>query len=104
MLLLTGLWTLGHIALIFTVSEERALFLGWSAFSLCAFLLVAIPFRLGARWAWIAMWIPVAVYASVMFISVRIGLWYLGTAAIMVVGLLLTAREFFARGLASPQS
>lgn len=104
LLLVAGLWTLGHIALIFTVSEERALFLGWSAFTLCAFLVIAFPFRQGARWAWVATWIPVAVFAGIMFISVRIGLWYLGSAAIMVVGLLLTARTFFSRGLASPQS
>lgn len=47
---------------------------------------------------------PVAVFAGIMFISVRIGLWYVGSAAIMVVGLLLTARTFFSRGLASSQS
>jgi hypothetical protein len=102
LLLVAGLWTLGHIALIFANSEERALFLGWSAFTLCAFLVIAFPFRQGARRAWVATWIPVAAFAGIMFISVRIGLWYLGSAAIMVVGLLLTARTFFSPGLTSP--
>lgn len=102
LLLVAGLWTLGHIVLTFAVSEERALFLGWSAFTLCTFLVIALPFRQGARWAWLATWIPVAVFAGIMFVSVEVGVWYLGSAAIMVVGLLLTARAFFSRGLASP--
>jgi hypothetical protein len=100
----SGLWTLGHIALIFASSDERTLFLGWSAFTLCAFLVIAFPFWQGARWAWVATWIPVVVFAGIILLSVNVGLCYLGSAAIMVVGLLLTARSFFSRGSASPQS
>jgi hypothetical protein len=85
------------------MSDERALFVGWAAFTLCATLVVAFPFWQRARWAWIATCITAAVYASTMFISVDVGVWYLSSAVVMAVGLFLTARAFFPRGLPSPQ-
>jgi hypothetical protein len=104
LLVVSGLFTLNHVVLSLVMSGERTLFLGWAAFNLYALLVIAIPFRQGARWAWITSWILVAVFANLIFLNAQIGVYYLGAAAVMVVALLLTARAFFSRGLPSPQS
>src|SRR5262245_64999011 len=90
LLVVSGLFTLNHVVLSFVISEERTLFLGWAAFNLYALLVIAIPLRQGARWAWITSWVLVAVFASTMFFNAQIGVYYLGAAVVMAVGLLLT--------------
>jgi hypothetical protein len=103
LLVVAALFTLNHIVLSLVISEERTLFLGWAAFNVYALLVIAIPLRHAARWAWITSWVLVAVFASAMVFNAQIGPYYLGAAAVMTVGLLLTAPAFFSRGLPSPQ-
>jgi hypothetical protein len=104
LLLVSMLFTLNHVVLSFVISEERTLFLGWAAFNVYALLVIAIPFRHGARWAWITSWILAAVFASAVFFNAQIGVYYLGAGAVTAVGLLLTAPAFFSHGLPSPHS
>jgi hypothetical protein len=104
LLVVSVLFTLNHVVLSFVINAERTLFLGWAAFTLYALLVIAIPLRQGARWAWITSWVLVAVFASTVFFDAQIGVYYLGAAAVTAVGLLLTAPIFFSRGHASSQS
>ena len=98
LLALSGLWTLGHIALAFAVPDEATLFIGWAAFNLYATLVIYIPFRRGERWAWYTTWILVMGLASAILFNATIGLWYVGTAAVMALCLLLTRPAFFQKG------
>jgi hypothetical protein len=103
LLVVSVLFTLNHVVQSVVSSEERTLFLGWAAFNVYALLVIAIPLRQGARWAWITSWVLVAVFAGTIFLDAQIGVYYLGAAVVMAVGLLLTAPAFFSRGLPSPQ-
>jgi hypothetical protein len=104
LLVASALFTFNHVVLSFVISAERTLFLGWAAFNLYALLVIAIPFRQGARWAWVTSWILVAVFASTVFFDAQTGVYYLGAAMVVAVGLLLTSPAFFSRGLPSPHS
>jgi hypothetical protein len=83
------LMTLNHVVLIF-VMNEPVLFIGWAAFNLYATLVLLIPFRRGERWAWFVSWISVIALASLIAFDSQVGPLYLGAAAVMAVGLLLT--------------
>ena len=100
LLVVSALMTLNHLVLIFALNQPT-LFIGWTAFNLYACLVLWIPFRRGERWAWSSTWILVIAFASMIFVDTQIGKYYLGAAAILVVGLLLTASTFFPRSFHS---
>jgi hypothetical protein len=83
------LMTLNHAVLIFVLNEP-VLFIGWAAFSLYATLVLWIPFRRGERWAWFFSWISVIALGSEIAFDSQVGPLYLGAAAVMAVGFLLT--------------
>ena len=94
LLVSAALMTLNHFVLIFALGEP-ALFLGWTAFNLYAFLVAAIPFRRLEKWAWYATWILPVGLAAVAFMDPNIAFYYYPIAAACVLGLLLTMRGFF---------
>ncbi len=97
LLVSAALMTLGHLSMIF-VLDEPTLFIGHTAFNLYAFLIILIPFRQGKKWAWIATWIlPVVLVLTASFVP-EIVPYYFGMAAVCVLGLLLTMRDFFSKG------
>jgi hypothetical protein len=93
-LVVSVLMTLNHLVLIFVLNQPT-LFVGWTAFNVYACLVLWFPFRQGARWAWWVSWVLVIAFASVIFFDTQIGTLYLGAAAIIAVGLLLTASALF---------
>jgi len=103
LLAVSALMTLNHLVLIFALSEPT-LFIGWTAFNLYACLVLWFPFRRGERWAWGSLWILVIAFASMIFFDAQVGAFYLGAAAILAVGLLLTASAFFRRSFHSTQA
>lgn len=95
LLVSAALFTLGHVSLIFAFANEQTLFIGLTAFNLYAFLVILIPFREGKKWAWLATWIlPIGLALTGAF-DAQIAPYYLGMAAVCVLGLLLTIRSFF---------
>jgi hypothetical protein len=97
LLVAAALMTLNHVVIIF-VLDDPVLFLGYTAFTLYALVVIAIPFRRCEKWAWYATWILPIGLAAVAALSgdPNITPFYYGTAAACVLGLLLTMREFFA--------
>lgn len=95
LLVSAGLMTLNHVGLIFAL-DEPVLFMGFAAFNLYALLVIAIPFRRHERWAWWAVWILPIGLAAPAFTDRNIALFYYPVAAVCVLGLLLTMRDFFA--------
>src|SRR5689334_6041430 len=93
-LMVSVLMTFNHLVLIFVLNQPT-LFIGWTAFNVYACLVLWFPFRQGARWAWWVSWVLVIAFASVIFFDTQIGTFYLGAAAIIALGLLLTASAFF---------
>jgi len=92
------LMTLNHLGLIFFL-HDPTLFVGFTAFNLYAFLVILIPFRRGEKWAWYAAWILPIGLAVPAFIAGNgtIAVFYYVAAAVCVLGLLLTMRDFFSR-------
>jgi hypothetical protein len=97
LLVAAALMTLNHAALMF-VLDEPVMFLGYTAFTLYALVVIAIPFRRCEKWAWYATWIlPVGLAgAAGLAADPNITLFYYGVAAACGLGLLLTMRDFFA--------
>ena len=95
LLVAAALMTFNHAVLIF-VLDDATLFLGYAAFNLYALVIIAIPFRQHARWAWYATWILPIGLAIPAFSDPNITFFYLTVAAAGVLGLLLAMRDFFA--------
>ena len=97
LLVAAALMTLNHSVLIFAL-DDPVLFMGYTAFTLYALLVIAIPFRRCEKWAWYATWIlPIGLAASAALAGdANITSFYYGAAAACVLGLLLTMRDFFA--------
>jgi hypothetical protein len=94
LLISAGLMTLGHLSMIFVLDEPN-LFAGFAAFTLYGFLVILIPFRQGERWAWLATWILPVGLAVPAATDPNIAVYYFGIAAVCLLGLLLTMRDFF---------
>lgn len=95
-----GLLTLNHVVLLFA-EDEPVLFAGFAAFTAYALVVIAVPFRQRERWAWYATWtLPIGLAAPWLAAPAstdgRIALLYSAIAAVCVLGLLVTMREFFA--------
>jgi len=95
LLAISILAAVNHIALIFFIPDEAALFVGWAAFNLYSTVVLFIPFRRGEKWAWYASWILVVGFATLILFDSEVGLYYLIAAGVMAVGLLLTRSAFF---------
>lgn len=95
MLVISGLMALSYPILIFVENDPPTLFTSYTAFSLYAFLVLLIPFREGKKWAWAATWILPVVMALTAYFVPEFGPYYYGSAAVFVVGLLLTMQDFF---------
>jgi hypothetical protein len=96
LLVSAGLMTLNHFVLIFAL-DEPALFIGFTAFTLYAFLVLYIPFRREEKWAWYTSWILPLGLAAPAFTEPDIAIFYYTVAAACVLGLLLTMPDFFAK-------
>jgi hypothetical protein len=95
LLLSAALMTLNHFVLIFFL-DNPSLFIGWTAFTIYALLVIAIPFRRLEKWAWFATWILPIGLAAGGFTAPDIAAFYYVVAAACVLGLLLILRDFFA--------
>ena len=95
LLLSAVLMILNHIVLFF-VLDNPALYLGWAAFNLYAFLVICIPLRRLEKWAWYATWILPIGLAVTAFTNPDIAVYYYAVSAACVLGLLLTMLDFFA--------
>jgi len=87
--------TLNHIMLP-AYGDDVALAIGWTGYSLYAIVVLAIPFRLGERWAWYSTWILVIGFAIPILINQEIYVVaYLIAAGLMALSLLLTRPAIF---------
>jgi hypothetical protein len=95
LLVSAGLMTLNHLMLMF-ILHDPTLFAGFAAFNLYAFLVILIPFRGGEKWTWYATWIlPIGLAIPAFNGDSSIAIFYFAVAAVCVLGLLLTMRDFF---------
>ena len=98
LLVISALTTLGHIILIFAMTDEATLFVGWAAYTLYSTVVLYIPFRRGEQWAWYTSWTLVFGFAvPFLFTRESFAVWYLIAAGVMALGLLLTRPAFFRR-------
>lgn len=71
--------------------------IAWVAFSLLAAIISVVPYRLGDRWAWYALWLVPITFggaATRMLIDqYDAGFWSAGYSAVAVVGLLIPIRR-----------
>jgi hypothetical protein len=95
LLVSAALMTLMHLSLIF-ILKDPVLFFGFAIFNLYAFLVLLIPFRQGYQWAWVATWLLPIGLALPATLDPDIAFYY-GVAAVCVVGLLLTMKDFIKR-------
>jgi hypothetical protein len=104
LLVAAALMTLNHAVIIF-VLDDPVLFMGYTAFTLYALVVIAIPFRHCEKWAWYATWILPIGLAAVAALSgdPNTTPFYYGAVVASVLGLLLTMREFFAVERQIPQ-
>jgi hypothetical protein len=96
MMIVSILGVFNHLLLIFSRGEQ-VMFIGWAALNLFSIVLLMIPFRRGERWAWITAWIQVVAFAAPILFNADIAPFYLGAAAVLLVGMLLTASAFSGR-------
>jgi hypothetical protein len=96
LIVMAGLMTLNHFALIFFL-DEPVLFTGFAAFNFYALLVILIPFRRGEKWAWLATWILPVGLALPAATDPNLAIFYFAVAAVCVLGLLMTVRDFFPR-------
>ncbi len=99
LLICTALMTLNHLSLIFIMKDESDLFAGYAAFNLYALIVILLPFRRYEKWAWLTSWIlPVGLaLPALMSSNSTLLVFYLAVSAFIVLGLLLSMREFFTR-------
>ena len=96
LLVLSALMVLGHFSMIFFQGgDETTLFIGLTVFNLYAFIVIFIPFLRGEKWAWYATWILPIVLVLLAATAPSFAIYYYPAAAVCVLGLLLTMRDFF---------
>jgi hypothetical protein len=94
LLVVAALTTLGHTVMIFALDEPN-LFTGFAAFNLYSLAVILIPFRRLERWAWLVTWVLPIGLAVPAATDANLTIYYFGIAAVCVLGLLLTMRDFF---------
>jgi hypothetical protein len=95
LLISAALMTLNHFGLMFFL-DNPILFMGWGIFNLYALVVIAIPFRHQERWAWYLTWLLPVGLAAAGFTDPDIAIYYYAVVAGCVLGLIFTARNFFA--------
>lgn len=88
---------LGHIGLSIFESQPSTVFVAWAGMNFLAAGILLIPYRRRERWAWFLIWALIVPYALVILFNRDVGLIYLGEAALMALGQLLTYRTVFAQ-------
>ena len=83
----------GHIGLLFFDNLDT-IFVAWATMNVLATMILFTPYRRGERWAWYAIWVLIIPFATIIFFNAQIGPIYLGEAALLVVGQLLSYRAF----------
>src|SRR5215216_5197207 len=68
LLVAAALMTLNHAVIIF-ILDDPVLFMAYTAFTLYALVVIAIPFRRCEKWAWYATWILPIGLAAVAALS-----------------------------------
>ncbi len=98
LLVSAALMAINHMSLIF-ILDDPTLFAGFAAFNLYAFLVILIPFRRGEKWAWYSTWIlPIGLAAPALIAgNGNIAVFYYAVAAVCVLGLLMSMRDFFSK-------
>ena len=94
---------LGHIGLSIFESQPSTVFVAWAGMNLLAAGILLIPYRRRERWAWFLIWALIIPYALVILFNQDVGLIYLGEAALMALGQLLTYRTVFAEQRATAE-
>jgi len=94
----TGLFALNHLAgtaAFATSDDERMMFLVFAALQLLALIVLLVPYRARERWAWWAIWIPIAamLVTPLVFGIDTIGLMYVISGVVMAVAHLLAAPQ-----------
>lgn len=97
LLVIAALMTLGHFALIFFLIDERVMFAGLAAANLYAFIAIYTAFRRGEKWAWLVTWTLPGLALLIAATVPSISIYYYGVAALCVLGLLVTMRDFFSQ-------
>jgi len=87
--------------------EDLLLGVSFGGLGLLTAIVAATRFRAGERWAWFALWVfPVvlAAVAALMFThdQAYVAVYYVGAAAVCVLGLALTARRALGRTARAP--
>ncbi len=97
LLVFAALMTLNHIALPIYSPTDSTPAIGFAAFNLYALIVILIPFRRYERWAWYTTWILPAGLAlpAILESNQGIVIFYSTVSAVLVLGLLLTMRDFF---------
>jgi len=98
LLIIAALLVLMHFSLIFFL-DEPTLFVGFTAFSFYAFVVLLIPFRRAEPWAWWTTWMLPIGLAVPAAGDPNIATFYFGVAAACGLGLLLTMPAFFSNRL-----
>ena len=88
---------LGHIGLSIFESQPGTVFVAWAGMNFLAAGILLIPYRRRERWAWFLIWALIVPYALVILFNQDVGLIYMGEAALMAIGQLLTYRTVFAK-------
>ena len=88
---------LGHIGLSIFETQPGTVFVAWAGMNFLAAGILLIPYRRRERWAWFLVWALVIPYVSVILFNQDVGPIYLGEAALIALGQLLTYRTVFAR-------
>ena len=94
---------LGHIGLSIFESQPSTVFVAWAGMNFLAAGILLIPYRRRERWAWFLIWALIVPYALVILFNQDVGLIYLGEAALMALGQLLTYRTVFAEQRATAE-
>jgi hypothetical protein len=94
LLIAAALMTLNHFSLIFFLGDP-VLFTGFAAVNLYALIVILIPFRRAEQWAWLTTWILPAGLALPASTDPDLAIFYYAVAALCILGLLLTMRDFF---------
>lgn len=80
--------------------QERLLAAGVMGFGLYAAVVTYLKYRKGERWAWYTMWLlpgMLALLAALLYLhdQANVGIYYVGAAAVAVLGMLLPVGKFF---------
>lgn len=106
-----GWWVLVVVTALFAVNhtfgaatfarsdDERVMFLIFAALNLLTLVVLIVPYRARERWAWWAVWIPIAVMfiGPVVFGFDLITMIYVIGGVVMVAAHLLTLRQMEGR-------